>query len=252
MPGGCRIKLFLGQNQSKVPVPLLQALQPFGSDVEYVQISGSGPNAVDFHIAFYIGRLANQTTNAHFNIVSRDTGFDPLVRHLHTLNIKCRRIVALPGDEAAHGGRDGVDRDGANVKEPSEKKATATVRAVAKVSAEPVSKTPAAKPPASSKSTTQAPAKRAKVVKVTVLPAPGSSQGNVSDPNAVTKLADLAVTRLKALKAARPATVKTLQSSLASWAPQSFDPSMLAQVVAQLSKRNVISVAGTKVSYRLG
>src|SRR5690606_34018686 len=100
-PGTCKIKLFLGQNQNKVPVELSRVLQPFGPDVEYLTISGSGPSAVDFHIAFYIGHLAPVHPDARFTIVSRDTGFDPLVRHLSsTRGIVCRRIAALPGDAA--------------------------------------------------------------------------------------------------------------------------------------------------------
>lgn len=58
-----------------------QALQPFGADVESVQITGNGPSALDFDIAFYIGHLAQLHPGASFVIVSRDTGFDPLVKH---------------------------------------------------------------------------------------------------------------------------------------------------------------------------
>ena len=104
VPGACRIMLFLGQNQNKVSVELTRALQPFGTDVDYVSISGNGPNAVDFHIAFYIGRMAEKHPGAKFIIVSRDTGFDPLVRHLiGTLKIGCRRIEALPAQAAGKG-----------------------------------------------------------------------------------------------------------------------------------------------------
>ncbi len=226
VPGGCRIKLFLGQNQAKVPVALMQALQPFGSDVEYVQIVGSGPNAVDFHVAFYIGRLASEHPEANYIIVSRDTGFDPLVRHLGTLKIKCRRVGALPGDAAASQGT------------KSAKPAAAAAKPAAKAA---VSAKPAAQPAA-----------KAKAVVVTVLPANGTSPGKGADADAVAKLTELAVARLKSQKAGRPATVKTLQSSLKSWAPDAFDAAMLARVMDQLRKRNVVMVAGTKVSYRLG
>ena len=101
VPGACRIMVFLGQNQNRLPVDLTRALQPFGTDVDYVSISGSGPNAVDFHIAFYIGLLAEKHPGSKFTIVSGDTGFDPLVRHLATtLRIGCRRIKALPTQAA--------------------------------------------------------------------------------------------------------------------------------------------------------
>jgi len=57
-PGECRIKVFIGQNQTKLPVELFEALRPFGADADLVRITGAGPNALDFHIAYYIGRLA--------------------------------------------------------------------------------------------------------------------------------------------------------------------------------------------------
>ena len=95
-PGAARIRVFVGQHQSRLTLELAQALQPFGKDAEYVQIQGSGPNAADFHIAFYIGRLAAAHPGVSFTIVSKDRGFDPLVRHLGTLGVACRRLPELP------------------------------------------------------------------------------------------------------------------------------------------------------------
>jgi hypothetical protein len=100
-PGRARIKVFLGEHQSKLLLDLVQALQPFGADAEYIQISGSGPDAVDFHIAFYIGRLSAADAGAAFTIISKDRGFDPLVRHLTKLGISCRRLTEIPAS-AAH------------------------------------------------------------------------------------------------------------------------------------------------------
>ena len=61
----------------------------WGGRAEYIRISGNGSNALDFHIAFYIGQLAAKEPDAYFHIVSKDTGFDPLVEHL-----KARKILA--------------------------------------------------------------------------------------------------------------------------------------------------------------
>lgn len=95
-PGAFRVKVFLGQHQSKLALELVQKLQSFGSDAEYIQIQGSGPDAVDFHIAFYIGLLSAQEPSASFTIISKDKGFDPLIRHLATRDIRCQRLVELP------------------------------------------------------------------------------------------------------------------------------------------------------------
>ncbi|KAA3633006.1 MAG: hypothetical protein DWQ08_02490, partial [Proteobacteria bacterium] len=55
------------------------------------KINGNGPNALDFHIAFYIGQLAQQDPNAYFHIISRDAGFDPLIKHLKEKKIFAQR-----------------------------------------------------------------------------------------------------------------------------------------------------------------
>jgi hypothetical protein len=58
-------------------------------------ISGNGQNALDFHIAYYIGLLGTQEPDASFFIISKDKGFDPLVRHLKTQRMRVQRIKDL-------------------------------------------------------------------------------------------------------------------------------------------------------------
>jgi len=84
-----KVLVFVGANQAKVPFELASSLQALGSNAEYVRIGGTGSNALDFHIAFYVGQIAERDPNACFHIISRDTGFDPLIKHL-----KARKIFA--------------------------------------------------------------------------------------------------------------------------------------------------------------
>jgi hypothetical protein len=93
--GPFKIKVFLGAHQTKVPVSLVCALQAFGPDVEYIQMEGNGHNALDFHIAYYLGRLAVEHPKARFRILSRDAGFDPLIAHLRSQKVLCERLPTL-------------------------------------------------------------------------------------------------------------------------------------------------------------
>ena len=93
--GPFKVKVFLGSTQTRLPVELVRVLQPFGQDAEYIQIDGSGNNALDFHIAYYIGRLAAEFPDGFFHIISKDTGFDPLIKHLKEKNIYCLRSTAI-------------------------------------------------------------------------------------------------------------------------------------------------------------
>lgn len=86
-----KIIVFVGASQAKVSFATAEALQRMGSKAEYIKISGNGPNALDFHVAFYIGQLAAQDPASYFHIISKDTGFDPLIQHLKTKKIFAAR-----------------------------------------------------------------------------------------------------------------------------------------------------------------
>jgi hypothetical protein len=86
-----RVLVFIGANQTKFPRHFVVAMQALGEQADYVEISGSGPNALDFHIAYYIGELAAKDPAAQFHVISRDRGFDPLIRHLKGKKIRVQR-----------------------------------------------------------------------------------------------------------------------------------------------------------------
>ncbi len=92
-----RVKIFVGASQTRLPVELAIAMQRLGDRAEYVRISGNGSNALDFHIAYYIGRIAEKEPKAFFHIISKDTGFDPLVTHLKSQGIFSNRSASLDG-----------------------------------------------------------------------------------------------------------------------------------------------------------
>lgn len=79
-----KIIIFVGVNQTKIPIELAISMQSLGHNAEYVIISGSGKNALDFHITFYLGKLYEKDPNGYFHIISKDTGFDILINHLKT------------------------------------------------------------------------------------------------------------------------------------------------------------------------
>ena len=53
-----RVIVFVGPNLKCVNFAIVDAVQSLGSNGSYVQISGHGPNALDFHIAYYIGKFS--------------------------------------------------------------------------------------------------------------------------------------------------------------------------------------------------
>lgn len=90
-----KILIFVGESQTKLPFDLVAGIQTFGEDAKYVKISGNGKNALDFHIAFYIGKLSVEEPDAYFHIISKDTGFDPIIKHLRANKIRVHRETDL-------------------------------------------------------------------------------------------------------------------------------------------------------------
>lgn len=90
-----RVIVFVGHHQTKIAVETADALQRMGANAEYVRLTASGPNALDFHIAYYLGQLAAKEPTAYFHIISRDTGFDPLVKHLKEKKLRVCRIQTI-------------------------------------------------------------------------------------------------------------------------------------------------------------
>ena len=77
-----RLIVFVGANQTKVSYELVAAMQRMGQRAEYVKIAGEGKNNLDFHIAFYAGRLTALDPECYVHIIAKDKGYDRLVEHL--------------------------------------------------------------------------------------------------------------------------------------------------------------------------
>lgn len=93
--GPFKVKVFLGPNQSKIPVSLATSLQSLGDNAEYIILEKAGSNALDFHIAYYIGVLSTSEPTAFFHIISKDSGFDPLLMYLKGKKIFAQRSTCI-------------------------------------------------------------------------------------------------------------------------------------------------------------
>jgi hypothetical protein len=90
-----RVMVFMGANQSKVPLDFASQLQRLGTRARYLRISGNGRNALDFHIAFYLGELLARDPDAFFHVIAVDGGYDPLLQHLRDRKVFMRKYKSL-------------------------------------------------------------------------------------------------------------------------------------------------------------
>ncbi len=94
-----KIIVFVGPHQRKINIETVARLQKYGERVQYVQIQKSGHNALDFHIAYYLGGIAAQDPDSSFRVISNDTGFDPLIGFMKSKGITVFRSGFNAGGE---------------------------------------------------------------------------------------------------------------------------------------------------------
>ena len=224
--GPFKVKIFLGSNQAKVPVSLASALQSLGSNAEYVILESAGKNALDFHIAYYLGVMSGEDKSAYFHVISKDTGFDPLIKYLKGRKISVNRSVCI-GDIPYF-------KSGSKIVDP-----TALVAAVPTASVPIV---PAPPPPKAPKSVAPKIPVAAKALKSLV-------------PSIVEVAPDvqikMAIADLSKRKSSKPRTEKTLISTLHALFKKELSEKELTKLVLTLRTRGVVKVEGTKVTYNL-
>ncbi|MGS0943765.1 PIN domain-containing protein (plasmid) [Pseudomonas luteola] len=94
-PQHFKLRIFLGPNNTKLPTELVVSVQRLHDRAEYIQLDTPGTNALDFHIAYYLGALSVEEPTAYFHVISRDKGFDPLIKHLKAKGIGVSRSEAV-------------------------------------------------------------------------------------------------------------------------------------------------------------
>ncbi len=83
--------------QQKLSLDLVPQIIKLGAQVQFVKVEAGGRNALDFVLAYQLGIRAKEDKEGYFHIVSRDTGFDALVKHLKAERIFARRVEGFEG-----------------------------------------------------------------------------------------------------------------------------------------------------------
>ena len=74
IPEGVRVPFFFGASQRTVPTEFLKAALRLGERFLPIDIEGQGKNALDFHIAFYLGEYLARDPHTACVILSKDKG----------------------------------------------------------------------------------------------------------------------------------------------------------------------------------
>jgi hypothetical protein len=77
-----KIIVMVGLDQEKKAIEFTTEIIQNISSIELIKVNGRGKNAMDFSIAFYIGKYFTDIKDSKIIISSKDTGYDPLIKHL--------------------------------------------------------------------------------------------------------------------------------------------------------------------------
>ena len=87
--------IFVGVNQNIPQAARKASTAHRFRRADFRKVVGAGKNALDFHIAFQLGRTFETSPSTICIVLSRDKGFDPLLQHLNSVGFQCRRIDSL-------------------------------------------------------------------------------------------------------------------------------------------------------------
>jgi hypothetical protein len=90
-----QIIIFVGAAQKSIPIELVTKAQKLGSRIEWQRVDATGSNALDFFIACQLGRVLERSPQRQCIVLSKDKGFDPLLRHLNKTGLQCTRLNSL-------------------------------------------------------------------------------------------------------------------------------------------------------------
>lgn len=85
------LTILVGAKQTKLDAEMVVKLFEHAASVQLVRLAASDKNAVDFALAYYLGRAVLADPAAYFHIVSKDSGYDPLIAHLASRHVRVRR-----------------------------------------------------------------------------------------------------------------------------------------------------------------
>jgi len=231
-----RLWVFRGPHQTKYDAALAEAWQPLGKHVRFVQGCRPGKNALDFYLAFFLGRLCEEFATAgqavRFVVISNDRGLLPLFEYMAVaagVEGGIAPTIAMALDVARKQTASVPDR---NTPHSCELAAIQTSRAIQ------VARTTPATP------VRAAPSK----------PAPTAAK-SATEPKKTAARADpyrLVLESLRKHSKNRPAKLQTLVNHIPSAAGASITKGEAEQIVQRLAREGHLVISGNKLEYRLG
>ena len=93
---GCHVWFFVGSSQKRVSTDLPDFIARFPAQSRFIRMEKPGKNSLDFHICYYLGVAAHERPEWLYVLMSKDTGYDPLLAHVRNEGMFAQRVVTIP------------------------------------------------------------------------------------------------------------------------------------------------------------
>lgn len=240
--------LFIGSQQTKIPIDIVLKMQSMGERARYIKVSKTANNALDFHIAFYMGKILAHVPKSSVYIISKDTDYEPLINHLKEQGISaalCEEIEQLPFLKSVRTRPLQLD----DVPKTNQKRVTSP-----STSASPRGSNATSKPqnPSNTLSTNTTPIRAQHTIKPIVQASTTPAVTN-SQANNLTKQNELIQTILEILRKIEhpPRTQETLINHIFAHLRHKIQRNQVPNLIAILVKQQYITLTGNKVTYHL-
>lgn len=247
-PGFTDVWLFYGPHQVKQA----QQLAAVHERVTPVPRSGKGPNALDFHLSFYLGYVAAKHPDAQLVVIANDQGYDPMIEHASkVLGFHVKRVSFQSG-KAPVPKKPAPAKKAVVTKAPTPAKKAAVKKTAAQTAS--AKKTPAKKVVAANTvavSAKQVPAKKAPAKKAAAKTPTSPMKAAV--PKTELTLEAKAFDRVKKglgkMGDKAPHKLKPFLRHLESMLGTAGTPAQLGILVKMLEQEGVVQIAGDLVLY---
>ena len=91
----CYAIIFVGARQNPPKAASKAATAHRFQRVDFQKIEGAGKNALDFQIAYHLGRTVETSPETECIVLSKDKGFDPLLAYINKAGFTCRRAERI-------------------------------------------------------------------------------------------------------------------------------------------------------------
>jgi hypothetical protein len=241
-PGFTDVWLFHGPHQAKQA----QAFAASHERVTLVPRSGQGPNALDFHVAFYLGYVAAKHPDAELVVVANDRGYDPMLAHARMLKFRARRV----GYKGPVAKKAVVLKPAAPAAVPVAAKKAVAKKAIAK---KVVAKQAAPKPAATGKvaavkkapAAKKAPAVKKAVTKKVIAPKPTPKLATTPEAKLLVRIAK----GLAKMGDKAPTKLKSFLNALKPMLDKNSTAADAEAMVQTLQNKGVVQVQGAVVTY---